>query len=600
MVMTWLKSESNGESSFTPLYYETHASLSKPMPLRGSELPGIMSVPYVAADEAESGEVYAGSGPDIMPVGRLHTTPSRMWLIVLEGSLHVGTSTGEVTTMHPGDALLADDLTGRGHTVVADGACQRCLIMRIPLMNRKDERAQSEVSTEADGCAGSGMLSPPVRYNSLPNGASSITSSSVASRRHSVTADLAAHSWAPAEGGRLRAQTEAGGYPAMASFPLGRPQMRSPMARTRPTNLVMPASVQQHAGALSPRPTSHLMPVPAHGEVPGSAVRRGSPSMRRDANGLEFPGISLSGGGPAAAQIALSRPEAIGSMPLGSQSVGQMGYRLVARMSSLQGLKQNLPGCPNQDSHLIADGLGDGKVLVAVFDGHGREGHRVSSRATEVFGQHAQSLARLSGQELSDELVNVFSITHQVLEEDGFARWSGTTATMALVSLQTGTAVVAHVGDSTLMICNGPNVEFVSRDHRIEDAEEQRIIESGGEVRTAVISGVTARRVYLPGKNLPGLAMSRALGDVEAHTLGVLSVPDIHRVPFSPSSTLVVASDGVWDRFPAHQVADFVARNHTQRASALAMGMVAEARSRWPGPDDVDDITAVVLRAEAR
>lgn len=603
MVMMWLRSEANGDSSFTPLYYEVHASLSKPMPLRGGELPGIMDVPHMAAEVSDNGELNAGCGADTMPVGRLHTTSSRMWVIVLEGALRVVTSTGEVMTMRPGDALLADDLTGRGHSVVADDECQRCLIMRIPLMNKKgEERAQPEETRETEGCPDSGVLSPPVRYNSVPSGNSSNACSGIAARRHSVAAaEVPAHSWAPWPAAQMSlAPTDVSGHPAgVASFPLGRPSMRSPIARARPTNVIVPGGILHHPGAVSP-PSRHK-PMSPHGEVPAAALRRGSPNMRRDANGGEIPpGISLSGGGATPSHMGHSRPESMLSVPLGTQSSVHTAFRLVARMSSLQGLKQNLPGCPNQDSHLIVDGLGDGKLLVGVFDGHGREGHRISNRATEIIGQHAQGMARLSIQELSEELVRIFSMTHSVLEEEGYARWSGTTATLALVSLQTGVAVVAHVGDSTLMICNGANVEFVSRDHRIEDAEEQRILESGGEVRTAIISGVTARRVYLPGKTLPGLAMSRALGDVEAHALGVTSVPDIQCVPFNVSSTLVVASDGVWDRFPANQVADFVARNHAQRASALAMGMVAEARTRWPGPDDVDDITAIVLRAEPR
>jgi len=32
-------------------------------------------------------------------------------------------------------------------------------------------------------------------------------------------------------------------------------------------------------------------------------------------------------------------------------------------------------------------------------------------------------------------------------------------------------------------------------------------------------------RVYAPGKQLPGLAMSRSIGDHEAHKFGVTSIP---------------------------------------------------------------------------
>lgn len=673
MVMFWLRPGVDGEAMFTPLYYEVHASLSQPMKLRGGEMPGILEIPVLAADQIENGRPVAGSGSDAIPLGRLHNTPYRQWLIVLEGGLRVGTGTGEVRLLRGGDLLLADDLIGSGHSIEADASSGRCLIMRIPLVDRElpplehpvDAGTQKEgVRAQQEG--GTSSQAEPARVTAtLHSGESSRRASNVPQ-----PTDFTSHSWAPSPGqhrpsspapdagGRvgLYAPTGAAAVPrhsrvgapphhqtapppqaltlsrgsgadtmsttsgrgstvgdegdgAGTSWPIGvaRHSLRSPSVQQRPpppgqTYNPQATSSGSHARQMQPDGVEPGTPVSRPlGKVPSSSLRRTSPTPVR--NGIDHSGhICLSGG---------TRPEAtmlmqpVGSMPLGSQGVGGSahgpgGIRLVARMSSLQGLKQNLPGCPNQDSHVIVDNLPNGRVMVAVFDGHGREGHRVSHRCSEFFAQQAESLGALDGQELSDELVRVFAMAHDVLEQEGSARWSGTTATVAIVSLVAGNAIVAHVGDSTLMISNGTSVEFVSRDHRIEGSEEQRISERGGEVRTAVISGVTARRVYLPGKSLPGLAMSRALGDVEAHSLGVLSFPDVKLVPFGPSSTLVVASDGVWDRFPPHQVADFLVRGQNQRASALASGIVNEARSRWPGPDDVDDITAIVVRAEQR
>ena len=54
-----------------------------------------------------------------MPVGYFndwHTAPRRQYVITLSGEAEVGIGDGAVRRFRPGDVLLADDLTGRGHT----------------------------------------------------------------------------------------------------------------------------------------------------------------------------------------------------------------------------------------------------------------------------------------------------------------------------------------------------------------------------------------------------------------------------------------------------------------------------------------------------
>jgi hypothetical protein len=61
-----------------------------------------------------------------------HTAPRRQYVITLSGEMEVETSDGVVRRFGPGDVLLAEDLTGRGHTtkVVSEGP--RTLVV-VPL-----------------------------------------------------------------------------------------------------------------------------------------------------------------------------------------------------------------------------------------------------------------------------------------------------------------------------------------------------------------------------------------------------------------------------------------------------------------------------------
>lgn len=55
-------------------------------------------------------------------------------------------------------------------------------------------------------------------------------------------------------------------------------------------------------------------------------------------------------------------------------------------------------------------------------------------------------------------------------------------------------------------------------------------------------------RVWLPQDDIPGLAMSRSLGDRMAHSVGVSCEPEISSLMLSEEDKiLILASDGVWE-----------------------------------------------------
>jgi len=271
--------------------------------------------------------------------------------------------------------------------------------------------------------------------------------------------------------------------------------------------------------------------------------------------------------------------------------------RLVAGASSLRGRKAAFPGWPNQDVHLVVP-LGNQFMLVGVFDGHGREGHRSAARACTIFKDNARDLKSRTGEALAEALTRLCFIAQDTLEREGLAYYSGTTATIALIDSSMGIATVAHVGDSTLVITNGAEVEASTIDHRVDEAVERRVIAHGGEVRTQ--QGSAVRRIFAPGSDFPGLSMGRALGDQEAQKLGARCEPELTVLPFRPGNCLIVASDGVWDELPAQAAAAHIATtaavSGTSSAAILASGIVSEARRRYSSGGDVDDITAVVVQ----
>ena len=63
-----------------------------------------------------------------------HIAPRRQYVITLEGQAEIGIGDGTKRIFNPGDVMLADDLTGRGHTTAVYGDKTRVSIA-IPLVD---------------------------------------------------------------------------------------------------------------------------------------------------------------------------------------------------------------------------------------------------------------------------------------------------------------------------------------------------------------------------------------------------------------------------------------------------------------------------------
>lgn len=104
-------------------------------------------------------------------------------------------------------------------------------------------------------------------------------------------------------------------------------------------------------------------------------------------------------------------------------------------------------------------------------------------------------------------------------------------------------------------------------------------------------------RVWLGNMDVPGLAMSRSLGDVIAHTAGVSSEPEFTEYDFNPNNRedliLVMASDGLWEFMSNQEVMD-IAFNCTEPRYAVDK-LISESNERWMKEEQVIDDTTVCV-----
>lgn len=359
-------------------------------------------------------------------------------------------------------------------------------------------------------------------------------------------------------------------------------------------------------GQLAPGSSSRAPPLQNPGAGEGAPLDADAPPAAADPAPDPSIGSAAVEANDADARAAAAAPAPAARVPpsAGTGPATKAPLEMVAGAMSLKGFKADLPQWPNQDTHLVTWPCRD-LMLAAVFDGHGIHGHHISERVRAVFESNAPAMIAQLDDGLQEAFGNFFAFLQKTLEAEGMCRYSGTTATIALIDGNKSEAIVAHVGDSTMIIADGDSVVFHTNDHKVDDEVEKRVVDHGGEVRLETISSVTTRRVYQPGAGYPGLAMARALGDSCAHSLGVTCIPEVSRVPLQGGQILVLASDGVWDTVPPADTLSYFKKLHADAAAGgeapgvaeLAQALVTEAHARYPADAaNKDDATAVVVR----
>lgn len=254
----------------------------------------------------------------------------------------------------------------------------------------------------------------------------------------------------------------------------------------------------------------------------------------------------------------------------------------------------------NQDAILMEEHGPTGTVVFGVLDGHGEAGDLVSHYFTERIAARLfrnPQFVTNPGRAMKEE---VDRLERSLLADASIdTEFSGSTSVMCTIRERTIT--VANIGDSRIVVARAQDGALkaidVSQDHKPDrEDEERRIVASGGRVFAVEyedgISGPP--RVWLGHMDIPGLAMSRSLGDTVAHTAGVISEPELHTFELTEDDKMVIlASDGLWEFMSSQEVVDFIARVPSpERAVDM---LVAEASARWMKEEAVIDDTTIII-----
>ncbi len=147
----------------------------------------------------------------------------------------------------------------------------------------------------------------------------------------------------------------------------------------------------------------------------------------------------------------------------------------------------------------------------------------------------------------------------------------------------------ANVGDSRAVVGSCSKDETcaleVSIDHKpTREGEKERVLSSGGKIERSMVDDkeVGPYRVWKAEEDIPGIAITRSLGDLIAHKIGVSEDPEVTAKDIdSDDKFIVMGSDGVWDVMSSAEAVGFILSLPINEKETASEKMVGEARERW-------------------
>ena len=270
----------------------------------------------------------------------------------------------------------------------------------------------------------------------------------------------------------------------------------------------------------------------------------------------------------------------------------------------------------NQDNFFIYNNFNNNSnyIYMGVCDGHGMFGQDVSGYLVNTLPQNMNiNLINLNISNLSKEssikifpvILSTFVATNIDMTEDERVDSTYSGSTCVSLFYTPSKLICANVGDSRCVIGkfdgNKWKSKNLSRDQKPSEQDEyDRIIKSGGRVESFKDENgnyIGPERVWLKEEDIPGLAMSRSFGDEIAHTVGVITDPEINEYYFvEEDKFIIIASDGLWEFISSDECIEMVKEYYLKNDIDGALSyLYKESSKRWIMEEEViDDITILM------
>jgi len=233
---------------------------------------------------------------------------------------------------------------------------------------------------------------------------------------------------------------------------------------------------------------------------------------------------------------------------------------------------------------------------IAVYDGHGVKGKEASQLAKDEIHKalvnDKKNVNALKERKDAEKYFKKLFKTVQGKFKKRSSEFESSGTCVIAVLINEGHCFIINLGDSRAVIGSKQNNQKIayqmSIDHKANREDEKNRIEaSGGLVSSDKAGAGGPARVNSKSEDGPGLAVSRSLGDLFGHTVGVSDEPEISYKDIDPDDKFVaIGSDGIWDVMNSAEVIGLIfeklSENNTlQYKEKIAETIVTECRNRW-------------------
>ena len=211
---------------------------------------------------------------------------------------------------------------------------------------------------------------------------------------------------------------------------------------------------------------------------------------------------------------------------------------------------------------------------------------------------------------------NIDKILHQKYDENRVCHGSGTSLSLLFLfndyyvnnnnninnEKNFNKIITTNLGNTkSILITDDKKIKELNICHTPCIKEERlRIEENGGKIDKIDWLKVGPLRVWFKDKKYPGLSITRSLGDFEAKSLGILSIPDIKEFDIDEEKIkiIVMGTNGIWEFLTNDKIMDIVLGYYEcEDVNGATQKVIETAEKLWKikNPKNIPDLTVIVL-----
>ena len=240
------------------------------------------------------------------------------------------------------------------------------------------------------------------------------------------------------------------------------------------------------------------------------------------------------------------------------------------------------------------------QFLIGICNGHGKHGKFISKYIINL-------LPKLFTDITDNDIINTYlQMNKHIISENNKifdCSLSGASCISLIVTLEK--IISINLGDNKAVLARHENglYNFVNlnREHKpTEPDEKKRILEHNGKIGYSYENKSGPKKIWLKNSDIPGLPISRSFGDVIAHSVGVISEPEIKSFYFNGNEKFIIlASNEFWEIIDSEESVNIVKDFYENEMDAIgALNKIAfEILKKCENKQKTinDDITIIIV-----